>query len=877
MTVKKYLIPLGVLILMINAAFVGCSKDEDPIPDPIDITDEDTDEEDYETLIFTPNESFFSPVGTLTANLRDKTTGNIYNKYEYYDYIKNWSVLTDTIVYGIDIKTAGNLIIKPEMGIPTNQNGSKLFVYLNGTRKEITLSATDSENTYEIQDEAVFEDVAIGFYKVKLQLKSIVTSGSSVGNLKNVHLTGSAAKNSENVMRRYRANAVHCSWRTASSNPVEISVHELTIKTKNLSYYQPITTPFGYTGSTWDKGTQTFGGYNFSLWSYGANDPVPPFYQESHLIAVGPGLEFGTYGHEGTGVKPRGNHPYVGVDTNVQTIAVRKVPGEKYDTYWSYYLNPIEGHWELYGCGRKYNKSGAISYLNTGAFVEVPGAASKARSGHETCETAYRGWQLDTSGNWHPINSMVGTTGDNNVSFRDWTLVGNKFSMQMGGWGELGIAKKTLILDSPDTTPNYLKGAYLEELYKMPATFVDNAPIEILNKSAKLSYKVTDLGTNASAEIFWGPEEGLTKEDKWMFKKTISIQNGVNTVDIDGLTKNTDYFYRIKIVNNEGIVWSMDTQEFKTADEVEQVIAPVVSFSSSSTAVNKEGAISFSDTSLNTPDTWTWTFEGGTPNSSNEKNPTIIYNIPGMYTVVLTVSNTEGTDTVTKNAYITVSEGGSGTTEVHYNFDGDLTDASSFQRNLSTVGTYSPSYISDKDANANKAYEAPGDGTKYLTNSYKGVGTANARSVTAWFKTTDAGSRKTIVSWGQNLEGEMFNVMIHDGRVRIEAGSSSLRGTVDDLDDDTWHHLAVTYDSNDGDKLKDVKIYVDGVLDTNTADGTNNSYRSEDVIIDTDNVVNGIRIGSAIYSNAYYWRGALDDVRVYSVALTIGEIIALTQ
>ncbi|MCF8274434.1 MAG: DUF3472 domain-containing protein [Flavobacteriaceae bacterium] len=567
MKLKKYLIGFSIFLIFTSSVFSSYSKKNDQITPKVNFVEEPVCKGDHETLIFTPNESFFSPVGTLSAHLRDKTSGNEYNKKEYYDYISDWKILTDTIIFGIDVKTAGDLIIKPEMAIPASQNGSELSIYLGHINKEIVLSSTSSDNTYEIQDEATFKNVPVGFHIIKLKLKSLKNSSIGIGKFNNLHITGSAAKNSKNVMRRYRANAVHCKWETESANPIEISVHELTIISADQNFYQPITTPFGYTGSTWDSETQTFGGYNFSLWSYGANDPIPPFYQESHLIAVGPGLTFGSYGHEGTGVKPRGNHPYVNVKTKTQTIAVRKVPGEKYDTYWSYYLDPIDGHWKLYGCGKKYNESGDLKYLTTGAFVEVPGPASRVRSGNEICETQYRGWQMDTSGNWHPITTMIGTTAQNNVSFRDWKVVGNKFSMQMGGWGKPGIEKKTLKQKNPDPTPNFLKGAFLDELYKMPATFTHNAPIEILNDSAELSFDISKLGTNANATIYWGTQEGLTKEDKWKNNKSVPINIGANTLKLDNLEKDTDYLYRLKIKNDEGLTWSLDTQKFKTTND----------------------------------------------------------------------------------------------------------------------------------------------------------------------------------------------------------------------------------------------------------------------------------------------------------------------
>ena len=55
----------------------------------------------------------------------------------------------------------------------------------------------------------------------------------------------------------------------------------------------------------------------------------------------------------------------------------------------------------------------------------------------------------------------------------------------------------------------------------------------------------------------------------------------------------------------------------------------------------------FVDHSIVTDDNvnWSWSFPGGTPNSSTDRNPKIIYECPGNYGVSLTVSDTHGSDT----------------------------------------------------------------------------------------------------------------------------------------------------------------------------------------------------------------------------------------
>jgi PKD repeat protein len=66
-------------------------------------------------------------------------------------------------------------------------------------------------------------------------------------------------------------------------------------------------------------------------------------------------------------------------------------------------------------------------------------------------------------------------------------------------------------------------------------------------------------------------------------------------------------------------------------------------------------SLTFTDLSWNgNPTAWTWTFTGGTPATSTDSMPTIVYNTPGLYNVSLTVSNGSGSVSATKTGYITV-------------------------------------------------------------------------------------------------------------------------------------------------------------------------------------------------------------------------------
>ncbi|MCF8364199.1 MAG: S8 family serine peptidase [Bacteroidales bacterium] len=66
-------------------------------------------------------------------------------------------------------------------------------------------------------------------------------------------------------------------------------------------------------------------------------------------------------------------------------------------------------------------------------------------------------------------------------------------------------------------------------------------------------------------------------------------------------------------------------------------------------------AINFQDMSLGIPTSWSWTFEGGTPATSNSQNPSVTYNTEGTFDVTLEVSNEFGTMTITKEGFIVVT------------------------------------------------------------------------------------------------------------------------------------------------------------------------------------------------------------------------------
>ena len=82
---------------------------------------------------------------------------------------------------------------------------------------------------------------------------------------------------------------------------------------------------------------------------------------------------------------------------------------------------------------------------------------------------------------------------------------------------------------------------------------------------------------------------------------------------------------------------------------------PVPDFTASPMTISVGESVQFQDQTTNNPTNWEWTFEGGQPTMSTEQNPLVSYSHPGQYDVTLKVWNASGSNTITKEKFITVN------------------------------------------------------------------------------------------------------------------------------------------------------------------------------------------------------------------------------
>ncbi|MCW5907389.1 MAG: PKD domain-containing protein [Chitinophagales bacterium] len=207
----------------------------------------------------------------------------------------------------------------------------------------------------------------------------------------------------------------------------------------------------------------------------------------------------------------------------------------------------------------------------------------------------------------------------------------------------------------------------------------------------------TTILTSPSMDLT-GFAEPVVRYYRWFFNSggsgspndslIVSLINGTQSVDIDNVAAgaNTNVWtyksYRVKdyfpnpgnnvtvkfrtFDNNPGHLVEAGIDLFRVLDSTAaSSVPPVANFSANTKAVCVGQAVTFNDLSTNNPNSWSWTFQGGSPSTANNPTPVVTYNTPGTYTVSLTVGNNGGTNSITQTGFIKV-EG------VVANFDQDV-------------------------------------------------------------------------------------------------------------------------------------------------------------------------------------------------------------
>jgi hypothetical protein len=395
----------------------------------------------------------------------------------------------------------------------------------------------------------------------------LVLSPIGPGTIESIELSGPAIAGAQLLRARWRPAAIHSHFGSSGLGAAQgrLWIMEVRPIFGEKDFYSPITTPFGYFGSTFNA-DHTSGGINFSMWSFQRGAAEPPVPQLSHLLAIGhPQATFGHFDHEGTGVKLRDWNPYEGQRIASTVLALRIEPGKPYDTYTGWFIDQQTRQWRLFASGRKWSEKRSVESLLPGCFVEVPGPPHIQRSGHIMRAADFRGWCRDDNGKWHQLDLMNGSKADANREQTNclWSLSNDGwFRMAMGGMTHYRYPKRVEIsAPKMKSMPDYMSEAALSAL-----DFPTTVAVKRLVRQGTRVHVELELKTTAKdrskAKAFFGAEDALTFDHRWDKSQDLGeLAAGVQRISFDGAPASG--FCRILVTNETGSYFTHESASWK--------------------------------------------------------------------------------------------------------------------------------------------------------------------------------------------------------------------------------------------------------------------------------------------------------------------------
>ncbi|MCK5564821.1 MAG: metallophosphoesterase [Planctomycetes bacterium] len=150
---------------------------------------------------------------------------------------------------------------------------------------------------------------------------------------------------------------------------------------------------------------------------------------------------------------------------------------------------------------------------------------------------------------------------------------------------------------------------------------------------------------------------------------------------------------------------------------------------------------------------------------------------------------------------------------------------------------------------------------------YNGAVGNRSRTIAAWIKTS-ASDPMEIAYWGQAGNGVRWKFQLVDGvgaagAVQLDVSGGYVVGSTN-VRDGVWHHVAAVLEDDGTPNANEVKLYVDGELETISASLSHPVLTGGDV-----NMMIGGILGTSV---VYNFDGEIDDVRLYGIALSQGQI-----
>ncbi len=235
-------------------------------------------------------------------------------------------------------------------------------------------------------------------------------------------------------------------------------------------------------------------------------------------------------------------------------------------------------------------------------------------------------------------NDLAGGCADLDVSFTNTSINADSISWYFAG----GTPE---VSDQQSVTVNYdAAGTYDVILYAFNELGVDTVEMLTLIDVIDVPSADFDANQNTSTNFDFVALDGAADSYTWDFG--------------DGNTSaiaNPNHEYTLPDVYTVTLVTENECGSSSTTQSVTVSFDPVVSFEASGQTGCVPYTVQYQNTSF-AGTSFEWTFPGGTPASSTDENPTVIYETAGVYDVTLEATNQFGTSTETYTEFIAAED-----------------------------------------------------------------------------------------------------------------------------------------------------------------------------------------------------------------------------
>jgi len=194
-----------------------------------------------------------------------------------------------------------------------------------------------------------------------------------------------------------------------------------------------------------------------------------------------------------------------------------------------------------------------------------------------------------------------------------------------------------------------------------------------------------------------------------------------------------------------------------------------------------------------------------------------------------------------------------------------------FTNNKIYVTSFGGALTKDRFDEPNAAYQLNGK-TDFIQTDFNGILGSSKRSLAFWARLDLSNNNKSpmaAVSWGPGTDGHRFDGYFNFDAIGPTAnigGSAITYQTPFKINDNTWHHYVYLIDT-DNPKVNNIKIYQDAVL-------LITRLAEYDLTLKINSKEGGpLKIGKCTAPNdPSFFKGAVDEIRIYSRALSASEI-----